>query len=122
MCNYCHEFTREEIKKEGIAWKLFPKDGRIRPLFGNIFHYFYGENRWVKWVNNVVYNPHHEDEKYFGFCAFKTRKEARGANSNYRVRKIQYKDGVGSCISNEYDGESRKFIFFKQFKVLEEKV
>lgn len=105
MCNSLHKDS-ESIQTEGKGWKIF--FDKNKPMI-NIIHkpsdYLGDTKKCVKW---------HLDNKTMsglerGFCFFLTKKEARRALKLWKqpkpfskyhrrlsVRKIEYKEGLGS--------------------------
>lgn len=135
MCNFVHrkkfrwcsevgetidpKFRR--IKTEGIGYKLFVlEDNKLYAAFGG--SYIKDYDGWIRW--DVFYTQ--EDA---GFCFFATLAQANKAleslieDSLYKnivIRKIQYKQGLGSFNSPEMDGKLRRFCIAKEFKVIDE--
>ena len=139
MCNYLRsEFT--PIPKSGYAWKIFRKvpksDLGFRAtwkiarsgkqteetvLTGMFRLMEYKSKRgWINWQDWT---------EWHGFCAFKTRAEARRAkkfgdqflSDKYTsvLKRIQYRKGLG--LQDEpgmFTGQVYKTIIIKSFKVL----
>lgn len=135
MCNRWHQkniYKPQSIKESGEGWKIiYNRDGEYTPMCssGN-FSYRRSDRGYIKWQNCY---PSEEEE---GFCFFLTEEEAidilintimrwEGWKSkdkvNFRIVKIEYKEGIGSCLTddNSYPSDTR-FAFCKQFKFVEE--
>jgi len=130
MCNKLHE-DFEPIKKSGFAWKIFGKyPGELIACFGGSYRsindprYRKSSKGWIVWdLEKGWFNDNS------GFCAFRTRNEARRAlgallnplKRRYRIiRKIQYKEGLGKHWEDRMiGGERYETIIIKKFKITE---
>ncbi len=138
MCNMVHRNQEfEKIPKTGEAWKLFRKytDLHTGPLFSGSYVHKTNKAGWVVWDHKLAgkSNETLTHKRDSGFCAFATKEEAVQARTsllkagtfynkpnNITYHKVIYTNGIGACGSMEMDGEWRRFIFFKRFKVVED--
>lgn len=134
MCNRLYEKS-EKIKKEGFGYKIFSLDNK------NCFDetaYSKQKNNWVKWGHSFYEQTQMNKQKELihfigkenGFCFFLTKKEAmkclnRLQNiylhkfNKHKIKKIQYKEGMGKHIEYQIDGDTPFEIgLCKQFKIM----
>ena len=122
MCNKLHE-NSVAIPENGYGWKLFiiDKDGNYSPLTKSFKEYNYSEEKWINYTH---------DAKHYGFCFFLTvptkyiidewkhvyvREEVKVV-----CRKIQYKNGIGKHIENNFIDKPVEIAICRSFRILED--
>lgn len=134
----CNEMRKEHTKipREGMAWKLFRLRGRRNycQCFNSACPYISADNVWIDWLERVTDKIYKRES---GFCAFRTRKEARRAKRDleeyyflyYRenpswcprivLKKIAYQRGLGQHKEdNMLNKEVYETIIVKRFKIV----
>jgi len=122
----------ESLAKEGIGYKLFSvsadKDSlRFASLQYGIRYYNYSKDGYVVFTNTDAMGGFMNMEV---FCFWLTKEEAisalvawvsfRGFNNEVVVKKIQYRRGMGSTITSNFDETPRRVGLCKEFKIIKE--
>ena len=135
MCNKLHKGeTFHLIPPSAVGWKIFRKTNNNKFIGMVAETYLLEEDEWIRWTNTLHYEWSKHPDAEYGFCAFPSLIEALDALkewkteigkwdplTNYEVRKIEYNYGIGMFDSLEFDGTPRRFILFKNFRIIPRK-